>query len=398
MTPLPVEGTFFAADLPERRGRRRRRPGGHGRHRPLLRRPAEPVALPSARLRRGLALLRRRPAAARAAAPGRHRRGGRPRRRRARRRPRPARRSRRRLAGGRARRRAGGGRSSAARWRPVSPPECFEGGRTADLLASHPSRGADIERLAIPEGEAVTMPAAPPPLTRGRPYHPGVVPEARLEETDAGLVPAERGMVRPERARRPLDRPPGARAERPAHRVDSVRGRDLLPAARDQPRRPGPGEPIGMYHWEADQEDFLVLSGEALLIVEGEERPLRQWDFVHCPPGTRHMIVGAGRRPLRRPRGRGARAHRRELQRRRLHGGRGRAPARRRRRGGDERRGGRVRPLRRSPGRRATATARFPGSPRSATSASRCAGAQSAPPSGDAVRALGRRRRARLTG
>ena len=49
-----------------------------------------------------------------------------------------------------------------------------------------------------------------------------------------------------------------------------------------------------MYHWEADQEDFLVLSGEALLIVEGEERPLRQWDFVHCPPETKHVIVGAG--------------------------------------------------------------------------------------------------------
>jgi uncharacterized cupin superfamily protein len=52
-----------------------------------------------------------------------------------------------------------------------------------------------------------------------------------------------------------------------------------------------------MYHWEADQEDFLVLSGEALLIAEGEERPLRQWDFVHCPAGTRHMIVGAGDGP-----------------------------------------------------------------------------------------------------
>ena len=47
----------------------------------------------------------------------------------------------------------------------------------------------------------------------------------------------------------------------------------------------GPGEPMAMYHWEADQEDFLVLSGEAVLIVEGEERPLRQWDFVHCPAG-----------------------------------------------------------------------------------------------------------------
>ena len=56
----------------------------------------------------------------------------------------------------------------------------------------------------------------------------------------------------------------------------------------------GPGEPIGMYHWEADQEDFLVLSGEGLLIVEGEERALQQWDFVHCPAGTKHIIVGAG--------------------------------------------------------------------------------------------------------
>ena len=56
----------------------------------------------------------------------------------------------------------------------------------------------------------------------------------------------------------------------------------------------GAGEAMAMYHWEADQEDFLVVSGEALLIVEGEERPLRAWDFVHCPPNTKHTIVGAG--------------------------------------------------------------------------------------------------------
>jgi uncharacterized cupin superfamily protein len=58
-----------------------------------------------------------------------------------------------------------------------------------------------------------------------------------------------------------------------------------------------PGVSMGMYHWETDQEDFLVVSGEALLIVEGEERPLRQWDFVHCPPRTEHIIVGAGDGP-----------------------------------------------------------------------------------------------------
>ena len=56
----------------------------------------------------------------------------------------------------------------------------------------------------------------------------------------------------------------------------------------------GPGQPMAMYHWEADQEGFLVLSGEALLIVEGEERLPRAWDFVHCPPNTNHVIVGAG--------------------------------------------------------------------------------------------------------
>jgi uncharacterized cupin superfamily protein len=56
----------------------------------------------------------------------------------------------------------------------------------------------------------------------------------------------------------------------------------------------GPGEAMAMYHWEADQEDFLVISGEALLIIEGEERPLRAWDFVHCPPNTKHTILGAG--------------------------------------------------------------------------------------------------------
>ena len=55
-----------------------------------------------------------------------------------------------------------------------------------------------------------------------------------------------------------------------------------------------PGESIGMYHWEADQEGFLVLSGEALLIVEGEERPLGPWDYFHCPAGTRHIVLGAG--------------------------------------------------------------------------------------------------------
>jgi uncharacterized cupin superfamily protein len=58
-----------------------------------------------------------------------------------------------------------------------------------------------------------------------------------------------------------------------------------------------PGQPNGLYHREDDQEDFLVLSGECVAIVEGEERRLRAWDFVHCPPGTEHIFVGAGDGP-----------------------------------------------------------------------------------------------------
>jgi uncharacterized cupin superfamily protein len=58
-----------------------------------------------------------------------------------------------------------------------------------------------------------------------------------------------------------------------------------------------PGERMAMYHTENAQEDFLVLSGEALLIVEDEERPLKQWDLVHCPAYTAHTILGAGDGP-----------------------------------------------------------------------------------------------------
>lgn len=54
-----------------------------------------------------------------------------------------------------------------------------------------------------------------------------------------------------------------------------------------------PGQSMSLYHHEARQEDFLVLRGEGILLVEGQERPLRQWDFVHCPPRTAHTIVTA---------------------------------------------------------------------------------------------------------
>src|SRR3954463_8609476 len=58
-----------------------------------------------------------------------------------------------------------------------------------------------------------------------------------------------------------------------------------------------PGEANGYYHAEAAQEGFLVLSGECIAIVEGQERRMRRWDYLHSPPGTAHITVGAGAQP-----------------------------------------------------------------------------------------------------
>ena len=58
-----------------------------------------------------------------------------------------------------------------------------------------------------------------------------------------------------------------------------------------------PGEANGRYHAESDQEGFFVLAGECIAVVEGQERGLRQWDYLHCPSGTEHILVGAGDGP-----------------------------------------------------------------------------------------------------
>lgn len=124
-----------------------------------------------------------------------------------------------------------------------------------------------------------------------------MVPEAPLEETEAGLVPASTGwFVMNARDARWFDRP-GRGHSLPLTGSDEVEAETYFPMLGMSIQVLSPGEPNSMYHWETEQEDFLVLSGEALLIIEGEERPLRQWDFVHCPAETKHMIVGAGGAP-----------------------------------------------------------------------------------------------------
>jgi uncharacterized cupin superfamily protein len=118
-----------------------------------------------------------------------------------------------------------------------------------------------------------------------------MVPEAPLEQTEHGLVPQGEGwfVLNGRDARWRAAEGRGAYGVFEGETEFSQLGIHLVSL--------GPGEAMAMYHWEADQEDFLVVAGEALLIVEGEERPLRQWDFVHCPPDTKHVIVGAGSGP-----------------------------------------------------------------------------------------------------
>jgi uncharacterized cupin superfamily protein len=124
-----------------------------------------------------------------------------------------------------------------------------------------------------------------------------MVPEAPLEKTEAGRTPAGEGwfVLNAYEARW---RRRGGRGVSVAFTGSTdIEAETYFPQLGIQLAVLGPGEAVGMYHWEADQEDFLVLDGEALLIIEGQERPLKKWDFVHCPPHTAHMIVGAGDRP-----------------------------------------------------------------------------------------------------
>jgi quercetin dioxygenase-like cupin family protein len=116
------------------------------------------------------------------------------------------------------------------------------------------------------------------------------VPEAQLRETEAGLVPDGAGwfVVNARDA-------PWWRHDALGQSIE-FEGEPEFPEVAFFVRMLLPGQ-HGMYHGESGQEDFLVLSGECILIVEGEERRLEAWDFVHCPPMTEHIFVGAGHGP-----------------------------------------------------------------------------------------------------
>jgi uncharacterized cupin superfamily protein len=118
-----------------------------------------------------------------------------------------------------------------------------------------------------------------------------VVREARLTETGNGLVPEGEGwfVVNAREARWWHGESFGSACIF----EDGVR----FPDVGINIHVLSPGQPNCMYHGENAQEDFLVLSGECLLLIEGEERRPKQRDFVHCPAWTEHVFVGAGSGP-----------------------------------------------------------------------------------------------------
>jgi uncharacterized cupin superfamily protein len=129
------------------------------------------------------------------------------------------------------------------------------------------------------------------------------IEEARLEEVGSGLAPVSLGwfVVNVGKAAWLSNDAFGGRcvfesnrrvlAERPDVEPQQFADTGFTLAVLE------PGKPTGMYHAESSQEDFLVLAGTCLLLVEEQERPLRAWDFVHCPAGTRHTFVGTGDQP-----------------------------------------------------------------------------------------------------
>ena len=116
--------------------------------------------------------------------------------------------------------------------------------------------------------------------------------EARLERTDSGLKPASQGWF-------------VVNVGETAWAVHDAFGSGCTFESREFPFRQlginvnvvHPGQPLCLYHEEEAQEDFLILAGECVLLVNEQERPLRAWDFFHCPAGTPHALVAAGTEP-----------------------------------------------------------------------------------------------------
>lgn len=130
-----------------------------------------------------------------------------------------------------------------------------------------------------------------------------MVEEARLEDVGSGLAPTSHGwfVVNVAEAAWLRNDAFGGRCVFESNRRVLAERADVEPQLFSETGFTlavlDPRKPTGMYHAESSQEDFLVLSGTCLLLIEEQERSLQAYDFVHCPAGTRHTFVGTGDQP-----------------------------------------------------------------------------------------------------
>jgi uncharacterized cupin superfamily protein len=129
-------------------------------------------------------------------------------------------------------------------------------------------------------------------MARQRTEHRATTPEARMVESEAGRKPEDDGWFVVN-----LADAVGAGTSEQEYHFAFERAPRAFPHFGINVSVLAPGRPGAMYHAEEGQEAFLVLEGECILIVEDQERRLRQWDFFHCPPWTAHVLVGAGEGP-----------------------------------------------------------------------------------------------------
>ena len=123
------------------------------------------------------------------------------------------------------------------------------------------------------------------------------MPEARLEDNGSGLAPADDGWFVVNVRDAQWLTSEGGEKQPSGSECSFESGKAEFTELGVRLHVLPPGEPNGLYHREDKQEDFLVLAGECLLLIEGEERHLKAWDFVHCPADTEHAFVGAGDGP-----------------------------------------------------------------------------------------------------
>ena len=157
----------------------------------------------------------------------------------------------------------------------------------ARRLGRRPGQKEDrfAHALSDEETEAPEEPRAPRALLEE-------VPEAPLRRGEAGLIPAGEGWFIVN-----IAEAEGIHTDDYGDACTFETREQRFPEFGINVHVLQPGQPNSLYHRENAQEAFLVVSGECLAIVEEQERRMRAGDFLHCPPGTAHVLVGAGDGP-----------------------------------------------------------------------------------------------------